>query len=40
MHLVIDPYGNVRCLYDEVVDLSVLGKLSIRRGSHELSDSC
>ena len=34
MHLVIQPGGGVRCLYDEELDLKVLGRLSIRRGSH------
>jgi hypothetical protein len=34
MELLIDPHGNVRCLYAEVIDLAQLGQLSIRRGSH------
>ncbi len=33
MLLVIDPQGTVRCLYDERIDLSCLGGLSIRRAS-------
>jgi hypothetical protein len=34
MQLVIDPAGNVRCLYDETINLADLGLLSISRGSH------
>jgi hypothetical protein len=33
MELLIDPQGIVRCLYDEAIDLSALGRLSIRRAS-------
>jgi hypothetical protein len=34
MELVIDPGGNIRCLYGEAINLRELGTLSIRRGSH------
>lgn len=34
MELIIAPHGNVRCIYSEEIELSRLGKLSIRRGSH------
>ena len=34
MRLVIKPDGIVRCLYDEAVDLSSLGSLTIQRGSY------
>ena len=34
MELLIDGSGNVRCLYGEAIDLSTLGSVSIRRGSH------
>ena len=34
MILVVDPKGGVRSLYDEAVELSSLGVLSIRRASH------
>ena len=34
MQLVIQPDGAVRCLYGEELNLKVLGRLSIRRGSH------
>ncbi len=34
MQLVIDPAGGVRCLYDETLPLTELGRLSIQRGSH------
>jgi hypothetical protein len=39
MRLVVDARGQVRCLYGEVVDLSSLGTLSIRRASHVEPDS-
>lgn len=34
MQLVIGPAGAVRAIYDETIDLSRLGTLSITRGSH------
>ena len=34
MRLVVEPGGQVRCLYNEGVDLASLGVLSIRRASH------
>jgi hypothetical protein len=34
MDLRIDPGGTVRCVYAEVLDLSVLGSLTITRASH------
>lgn len=34
MKIVITPNGNIRCLYAEIVDLSVLGPLTISRASH------
>lgn len=34
MDLIISPAGNVRCLYGETLDLTVLGPLSISRASH------
>src|SRR5262245_10451627 len=39
MELVIGPSGQVSCLYDEVVDLTVLGPLLIRRASYVEPDS-
>ncbi len=40
MQLVVDPRGNIRCVYTEEIHLSRLGKLTIRRGSHvEPADS-
>jgi hypothetical protein len=39
MRLVIDPCGQVRCLYAEVLDLASLGTVSIRRASHVEPDS-
>jgi hypothetical protein len=34
MELVISVHGDVHCLYDESLDLSALGRLTIRRASH------
>ena len=34
MELLIDSGGEVRCLYNETIDLHELGALSISRGSH------
>lgn len=34
MELLVDVTGNVRCVYDETLDLSVLGQVHIQRGSH------
>ena len=34
MTLVVDPEGDVRCVYDEVFDLAAIGCLRITRASH------
>lgn len=34
MELIIGTDGDVRCIYDEAVDLHLLGKPHIRRASH------
>ena len=34
MHLVVDPRGAVRAMYDEAIDLAALGPLAIIRASH------
>lgn len=34
MDLLISPDGEVRCIYDEAIDLHSLGSLSIQRASH------
>jgi hypothetical protein len=34
MQLLIDPQGQVRCLYGEMIDLALLGELNVRRASH------
>ena len=34
MDLLIEASGTVRCVFGEEIDLSQLGRLSIRRGSH------
>ena len=34
MDLVVTPDGTVRAVYDETLDLALLGRLSIRRASH------
>ena len=39
MQIVITASGEVRCLYGEAINLSQLGQLSIRRGSHVEPDA-
>jgi hypothetical protein len=39
MQIVISRSGEVRCVYDELLDLSVLGQVSITRGSHVEPDA-
>jgi hypothetical protein len=39
MLLLIDRHGAVRCLYSEVIELAVLGTLSIVRASHVEPDA-
>jgi hypothetical protein len=34
MELLIETTGDIRCVYGEAVELSRLGRVSIRRGSH------
>jgi hypothetical protein len=34
MQLLIDPCGQVHCLYGEMIDLALLGELCVRRASH------
>ena len=34
MELVVQPDGAVRCVYDEAIILSALGRVQITRGSH------
>ena len=34
MELMVSRQGHVQCLYDECLDLSELGRLTIRRASH------
>jgi hypothetical protein len=34
MQIIVQPQGSVRCLYDERIDLSKLGRLSIERASN------
>ena len=34
MKLIIQPSGKTQCVYSEALNLSALGQLSIRRGSH------
>jgi hypothetical protein len=33
MQMVIDPKGRLQCIYSEMIDLTILGSLSIRRAS-------
>ena len=39
MQVVVQPNGTIRCLYDESIDLSALGQLTIRRASHVEPDA-
>ena len=39
MELVVAAGGDVRCIYDESLDLRALGKLQITRASHVEPDS-
>jgi hypothetical protein len=39
MELVVDAGGDVRCIYDEALDLREIGKLQITRASHVEPDS-
>jgi hypothetical protein len=39
MQLIVKSNGTIRCLYDETVDLSSLGCLTIQRGSHVEPDT-
>jgi hypothetical protein len=39
MQLLVECDGSVRCLYDEAIDLSSLGPLSITRASHVQPDA-
>ncbi len=34
MQLMIEPAGNIRCVYGEDLDLARLGEVQIRRASH------
>ena len=34
MELLVQPTGDVRCVYGEDLNLAQLGRLSIQRGSH------
>ena len=34
MELLIYPDGKARCVYDEAIDLTKVGQISIQRGSH------
>jgi hypothetical protein len=34
MQILIEPGGNVRCVYCEAINLSKIGQLTISRGSH------
>jgi hypothetical protein len=39
MQLVIDRQGQIRCLYEEALDLRTLGKPTLARASHVEPDS-
>ena len=39
MELVVQPDGHVRCVYNEAINLSALGRVQITRGSHVEPDA-
>jgi hypothetical protein len=39
MELLVDAGGDVRCIYDEALDLREIGKLQITRASHVEPDA-
>ena len=39
MELVVDAGGDVRCIYDEALDLREIGRLQITRASHVEPDA-
>jgi hypothetical protein len=39
MQLLVTSTGAIRCLYDEVIDLTVFGSATITRGSHVEPDA-
>ena len=39
MQLVVHPDGSLKCVYDEAIDLHMLGHVSISRGSHVEPDT-
>jgi hypothetical protein len=39
MELVVDAGGDVRCIYDETLDLREIGRLQITRASHVEPDA-
>jgi hypothetical protein len=39
MQLLVEPGGGVTCVYDEAIDLTSLGSLSVRRASHVEPDA-
>jgi hypothetical protein len=39
MQAIVQPNGAIRGLYDESIDLSTVGQLSIRRASHVEPDT-
>lgn len=34
MQILVQPDGQLRCVYDESINLAAIGQLTIRRGSH------
>jgi hypothetical protein len=39
MQLIVLPTGEIRCLYDEAIDLAALGRPAIARASHVEPDA-
>jgi hypothetical protein len=38
MQVLITPGGELRCVYDEAIDLKTFGRINIARGSHAEPD--
>ena len=39
MEIIVDPTGQVRCIYSEDMDLALLGEVHVSRASHVEPDS-
>ena len=39
MEMIVKPGGDIRCVYDETVDLAAVGNLHVKRASHVEPDA-